>query len=429
MAVNGNTVILSFSEAVKGANLIAANFSRQIGTAAAVSASTISLDPLSNKVTLTFTGTASASTSAVKVTYAAISGSATSGLITNRAGNPLTVFSNQVVETYQSSATVSTLGDGGTTTPATSFTNLVLTGTSAVNGTGNAFANTITGNGAVNVLNGNAGVDLIDGSGAGDLYLVSTSTDHGAAEFRDSGLTGIDEVRFTSVTAGQMLTLFAGDTGLETAVIGTGSALAAVTTGTTALSIDASAAPNGLTITGNAGANRLTGTAYGDILNGNAGNDTISGLAGADSITGGAGLDVLSGGADADSFSYTTLTNGVVGGTSTARTFESITDFQVGLDRIDAPGTAVRSVKVLRAVTSLTDTAIGALLNASSGGTVNFAVNGASTFTFVSGTTTRTFLAINNATAAYSATADPIVEITGFSYFNGATSLASLSIS
>jgi hypothetical protein len=429
MAVDGNTVILSFSEAVKGVNLIAANFSRQIGTAAAVSASAISLDPLSNKVTLTFTGTAPVSTSAVKVTYAANSGNATSGLITDQAGNPLAVFSNQVVDTYQSAVTVTTLGDGVTMAPATSFTNLVLTGTSAVNGTGNAFANTITGNGARNVLNGNAGVDLLDGSGAGDLYLVASTTDHGAAEFSDSGLTGIDEVRFTSVTAGQTLTLFASDTGLETAVIGTGSALAAVTTGTTALSIDASAAPNGLTITGNAGANRLTGTAYGDILNGNAGNDTISGLAGADFITGGAGLDVLSGGADGDSFSYTTLTNGVVAGTSTARTFELITDFQVGLDRIDAPGTAVRTVKVLGAVTALTDTAIGDLLNVSSGGTVNFALNGATTFTFGTGSTMRTFLAINNATASYSATADAIVDITGYGFLNGATSLANLSIS
>ncbi|MEI6029835.1 MAG: Ig-like domain-containing protein [Synechococcaceae cyanobacterium ELA739] len=429
MAVNGNTIILGFSEVVKGANLIAANFSRQIGTAVAVSASAISLDPLSNKVTLTFTGTAPVSTSAVNVTYAAISGSATSGLITDQAGNPLTVFSNQVVDTYQSAATVSALGDGTTTMPATSFANLVLTGTSAINGTGNALANTITGNSAVNVLNGNAGVDLIDGSGAGDLYLVSSSADHGAAEFRDSGLTGIDEVRFTSVTAGQTLTLFAGDTGLETAVIGTGSAPAAVTTGTTALNIDASAAANGLTITGNAGANRLTGTAYADILNGNAGNDTIAGLAGADSITGGAGLDVLSGGADADSFIYTTLSDGVVGGTSTARTFELITDFQVGLDRIDAPGTAVRAVKVLGAVTALTDTAIGNLLNASSAGTVNFAANGASTFTFGTGATIRTFLAINNVTASYSATADPIVEITGYGLFNGATSLANLTIS
>jgi len=178
------------------------------------------------------------------------------------------------------------------------------------------------------------------------------------------------------------------------------------------------------------GANRLTGTAYADILNGNAGIDTISGLAGADSITGGAGLDTLSGGADADSFLYTTLTDGRVGGTSTARTFESITDFQVGLDRINAPGTTVRNFKVLGAVTALTDTAIGALLNATPlGGTANFAANGASTFTFGTGATMRTFLAINNGTAAYSSTADAIVDITGYGLFNGATSLANLSIS
>ena len=122
---------------------------------------------------------------------------------------------------------------------------------------------------------------------------------------------------------------------------------------------------------------------------------------------------------------YTTLSDGFVGGTSTARTFEKITDFQVGLDRIDAPGSAARTVKVLGAVSALTDAAIGALLNASSSGSVNFAGGGASTFVFGS----QTFLAVNNNSASYSSTADAIVEITGLGFFNGATTLANINIS
>jgi hypothetical protein len=44
-----------------------------------------------------------------------------------------------------------------------------------------------------------------------------------------------------------------------------------------------------------------------------------------------------------------------------------------------------------------------------------FAASGAATFTYGSGPSARTFLALNNGTAGFSATTDGIVEITGFS--------------
>jgi len=48
---------------------------------------------------------------------------------------------------------------------------LTLTGSAAINGTGNALANTVTGNSAANVLHGAGGNDvLIGGSGADTLY-------------------------------------------------------------------------------------------------------------------------------------------------------------------------------------------------------------------------------------------------------------------
>ena len=429
MTVDGNTIVLAFSESLKGVNLVASNFSRQIGAAAAVSATAISLDILNNKVTLTF-GTVSVanpvptSTSAVKLSYVATTGTAASGLITDLAGNPLTPFSSQVVATYQSAATVSTLGNGGTTTPASSYSNLVLTGALAINGNGNALANSIAGNNASNVLDGKGGVDQIDGLDSRDIYMVALSSDHPSAEFQDSGVSGVDEVRFSSAIAGQTLTLFAGDTGLESAVIGTRTAASAVTTDTTALNIDASAVLNGLSITGNAGNNSLKGTAFADSFVGNAGIDIITAQAGADVITGGTGLDQLSGGADADTFTYATLADAVVGGTTTARTFEKITDFQIGLDKIDLLGTtALRPVKVLGTVTALSDAAIGALLNVTSPA-ANFAANTASTFTFG----TSTYLAINDATAGYASATDAIIDITGYSFAAGFNSLTSIAI-
>ncbi len=51
----------------------------------------------------------------------------------------------------------------------------MLTGTAAINGTGNTLANLlVTGNGAANVLTGNAGNDRLDGSGGGDTLEGGT---------------------------------------------------------------------------------------------------------------------------------------------------------------------------------------------------------------------------------------------------------------
>ncbi len=110
-------------------------------------------------------------------------------------------------------------------------------------------------------------------------------------------------MRFAATTA-STLTLFAGDAGIESVVIGTGTATSAVSTATTALNVNASAVGNGLSITGNAGANILTGTAYNDTLIGGAGNDTLIGGGGNDTLIGGTGNDTLTGGAGSDQFRF-----------------------------------------------------------------------------------------------------------------------------
>lgn len=47
--------------------------------------------------------------------------------------------------------------------------NLILTGTTALNGTGNTLANTLTGNSGANILNGLAGADKLVGNGGNDI--------------------------------------------------------------------------------------------------------------------------------------------------------------------------------------------------------------------------------------------------------------------
>ncbi len=55
--------------------------------------------------------------------------------------------------------------------------NLTLTGTAAINGTGNALENIITGNAADNILDGGAGVDTMIGGAGNDTYLVDNTGD------------------------------------------------------------------------------------------------------------------------------------------------------------------------------------------------------------------------------------------------------------
>ena len=142
---------------------------------------------------------------------------------------------------------------------------LELTGTANLMGTGNTLANIITGNSGDNVLNGLGGVDSLNGGEGSDLYLFGLPAEHSSAEIADAGSTGVDEVRFAATSAGT-LKLYAGDTGIERLVIGTGSDAVANSAGTIALNVDASPLSNAITMIGNAGANILTGTAFACLL-------------------------------------------------------------------------------------------------------------------------------------------------------------------
>jgi Ca2+-binding RTX toxin-like protein len=140
--------------------------------------------------------------------------------------------------------------------------NLTLTGTAAINGTGNALNNSIFGNSAANVLSGGDGNDLLQG-GAGidtmngglgdDLYFVEAGD-----ILSDPG--GID-----TVFAGINWTLADGFENL---------------TVTTHLPVN---------VTGNNGANVLTGNSGNEFFNPRGGNDTISGDFGNDWVRLGGG--------------------------------------------------------------------------------------------------------------------------------------------
>ena len=139
------------------------------------------------------------------------------------------------------------------------------------------------------------------------------------------------------------------------------------------------------------------------ILVGTSGNDTLVGGANNDILTGGGGKDILAGGAGSDRFDYKTLTDSLLAN------YDVITDFNANSGNDLFLVTTARSgFTNAGAVTTLDTAGIAVKLT-----TANFAANAAAQFTFTSGATTRTFVAINNANAGFSSTTDAIIEVTG----------------
>jgi len=175
------------------------------------------------------------------------------------AADVVTELANEGTDTVQSSISY-VLGEN--------VENLTLTGTAAINATGNSLGNVITGNVAANVLTGGAGNDTLDG-GAGVDTLV--------------GGTGDDT--YVVDVAGDLVTELANE-GIDTVKAGVTYTLGATLEN---LSLTGTAAING---TGNASNNILIGNTGANILTGGAGNDRLDGGAGIDSLIGGAGDDL-----------------------------------------------------------------------------------------------------------------------------------------
>lgn len=187
-----------------------------------------------------------------------------------------------------------------------------------------------------------------------------------------------------------------------------------------------SQASPGIILSGTSMSDALDGSNANDKLIGNAGQDAIKGLAGSDLLVGGGGIDFMTGGSGSDTFQITALSEASLSGSSLSPTFERITDFEIGIDKIDAPLSS--NVKLLGAISTLTQASISKLLNT----TGNFTSNSASVFTYRSSTTNplteRTFLAINDSATLYSLTSDAVIEITGYSLSSQSLSLANISI-
>jgi Ca2+-binding RTX toxin-like protein len=237
------------------------------------------------------------------------------------AGDIITESPNEGIDTVRSAVSRTLGGD---------LENLTLTGTGAINGTGNALDNVLIGNTAANTLNGGAGADTLRGGPGNDTYVVDDldtvieNADEGSDLVRSATsyrlpanverltLTGAGSANATGNALNNTLTGNAGDNILDG---GPGADRMSGGAGNDTYYVDdagdrvtESSATGGhdvvhasvtftlgtnvedLTLTGTAGVNG-TGNALANVLRGNAGANALNGGAGADTMIGGAGDD------------------------------------------------------------------------------------------------------------------------------------------
>lgn len=293
--------------------------------------SSITYTIAANVENLTLTGT-----SAVNGTGNALdnmlTGNSAANVLTGGAGNDTYVVGTGDTVTEFASAGTDTVQSSITWTLGSNLEKLVLTGTSAINGTGNTVANVLTGNSAANTLNGSSGADTLIGGAGNDSYVVDNTADivtELASEGTDSvnssvtytlsanvenlTLTGSTAVNGTGNASDNVLAgnsaanVLSGGTGNDTYVVGTGDTVTeAAGAGTDTISsaitwtlgnnlekltLTGSSAING---TGNTLDNVLTGNSAANVLTGGAGNDTYV-VGTGDTVTeaAGAGADTV----------------------------------------------------------------------------------------------------------------------------------------
>lgn len=259
-----------------------------------------------------------------------LTGNGAANVLTGGGGNDTYIVGAGDTTTEASGGGTDTVLADISWTLATNVENLILTGTSAINGTGNTLANVITGNGADNTLNGGTGADTLIGGAGNDTYTVDNTGDvvtelaaEGidlvnssvtytlAANVENLTLTGSTAINGTGnaqdnvLTGNSAVNVLTGGAGNDTYVVGTGDTTTEASGGgidtvqsaitwTLAsnvenLTLTGSASVNG---TGNDADNLLIGNTGANTLTGGVGNDTLDGKAGADILIGGAGNDI-----------------------------------------------------------------------------------------------------------------------------------------
>jgi len=173
-------------------------------------------------------------------------------------------------------------------TLAENLENLVMTGASELEASGNGLANVIRANSSGNRLFGNLGNDTLIGGAGGDVM------DGGRGADLLIGGSGDDVYRFDASEGDTIVEYF--DQGIDEVF---SSVAFVLPSNIENLTLQTSADVDG---TGNALANRVTGGSGKNRLSGLGGNDTLGGGAGNDLLHGGPGADRMEGGTGSDTY-------------------------------------------------------------------------------------------------------------------------------
>ncbi len=218
-------------------------------------------------------------------------------------------------------------------TPGFVFSNWSAADKIVLNGTGGN--DTMVGTLFADVVHGGAGKDLLQGFDAKDQIFGDAGNDQillglGTAD----GGAGIDAVDFIFQPA-QLVTsinvdLSDGGGGREIVPGLKLSGFERLISDLTGGNDTVIGGIGGDHISANAGDDQISGFSGNDKLEGRNGNDTLNGGTGADALTGGVDADLLTGGSGADRFVFLSVNE-----IGTFRNFDTITDFEQGLDLID----------------------------------------------------------------------------------------------
>ncbi|POZ49634.1 beta strand repeat-containing protein [Methylovulum psychrotolerans] len=142
-----------------------------------------------------------------------LNGGAGADRLTGGLGNDLYIVDNAgdiVTETSTLATEIDTVSSSISYTLGGNVENLTLSGTAAINGTGNGLNNVLIGNGAANVLNGGAGADRLTGGLGADVFKFILETDTGTLSTTRDTITDFnhtqgDKIDVSSIDANTAL--------------------------------------------------------------------------------------------------------------------------------------------------------------------------------------------------------------------------------